>query len=334
LRFLIVSLGSIGRRHLRNLRTLRPDARIGVLRQHTDVQKDAVPQGADEQFTTFEQAVAFAPDAAIIAGPATSHLAVAWLLAQSGVHLLIEKPLADKPEGVDALVEYCRKHQIVLMTGYNLRFLPSLREARRLVQFGAIGQVFGARAEVGQYLPDWRPDRDYRQAVSAQRALGGGALLELSHEFDYLFWLFGHPFRVTARGGHYSPLEIDVEDMVEVILEYDSPQRLVNVHLDLIQRAPLRRCRFIGDKGTLLWDCLTDRIEYWTDGTGRWETFDQFVCRDRNQMYLDELEHFFRCIEHGEIPLVDGVQGQSVLAIAEAARRSMEESISVEMIAQ
>lgn len=331
MRYLIVSLGSIGRRHLHNLRMLRPDAHIAVLRQHTTVENGAVPEGADQQFTTLEQALAFKPDAAIIASPATTHLCMALPLARAGIHLLIEKPLADRPDGLDALVAHCKNHALVLMTGYNLRFSPSLREIRRLIESGTIGHVLGVRAEVGQYLPEWRPASDYRQTVSAQRALGGGALLELSHEFDYLYWLFGSPVRVTARGGHYSRLEIDVEDMVEITLEYQSPARLVNIHLDFVQRAPIRRCRFIGDAGTLLWDGLTDRIECFKAEVGKWETFDQFVLPDRNQMYLDELEHFFRCIEYGEIPLVDGAQGQAVLAIAHAARTSLEQTISVEM---
>lgn len=331
MRFLVVSMGSIGRRHLRNLRALQPDSRIAVLRQHTTVESGVVPEGADYQFSTLEQALAFKPDVAIIAGPATTHLGTALPLVQAGVHLLIEKPLADRPEGLDALVEYCRKHEVVLMTGYNLRFLPSLRETKRLIESGAIGRILAARAEVGQYLPEWRPASDYRLTVSAQRALGGGALLELSHEFDYLYWLFGTPARVTARGGHFSQLEVDVEDLVEITLEYQAPPRLINIHLDMIQRAPVRRCRFVGETGTLLWDGLTDRIECYKAETGKWETFDQFVCLDRNQMYLDELEHFLRCVEHAESPLVDGIQGRDVLKIAHAARTSIEHTSSVEM---
>ena len=77
------------------------------------------------------------------------------------------------------------------MTAYNLRFLPSLQAYRERIQFGVIGKVLSVRCEIGQYLPSWRPGSDYRQAVSASRALGGGALLELSHEIDYLRWIFG-----------------------------------------------------------------------------------------------------------------------------------------------
>lgn len=331
MRYLVVSLGSIGRRHLRNLRTLRPNAEIAVLRQHTPVDGDAAPEYADRQFTTLDEAISFRPEAAIIAGPASRHLGAALPLAKAGVHLLVEKPLADRLEETGELVEFCREHRLVLMTGYNLRFLPSLREARRLVMSGAIGTVLGVRAEVGQYLPNWRPNSDYRQTVTASRKLGGGAILELSHELDYIFWFFGMPSSVTAKGGRYSELEIDVEDMVEITLEYQSPRRLVNIHIDMLQRSPVRQCRFIGDEGTLLWDGLTDRIEYCQAVPGVWKSLDQFACADRNTTYLEELEHFFRCIELDETPLVDGMQGRNVLAIADAARRSLQGSISVEM---
>ncbi len=331
MRYLIVSLSGIGRRHLRNLRALRPDAQIAVLRQHAPLENGEVPEGADLQFATLEQALAFRPDAAIIAGPATTHLGAALPLAQAGVHLLIEKPLAGSLEGVDALVAHCKKNALVLMIGYNLRFSPSLGEVRRLIAVGAIGPILGARAEVGQYLPDWRPGSDYRASVSARRLLGGGVILELSHEFDYLYWMFGLPARVTAHGGQYSQLEIDVEDMVEVTLEYELPRRLINIHLDMVQRAPVRRCRFIGEMGTLLWDGLTGRIECYKAETSKWENLDQFACSDHNQMYLDELEHFFRCTEYGEASLVDGAQGRDVLSIAHAVRVSLDKTMGVEL---
>src|SRR5262249_39063512 len=158
---------------------------------------------------------------AIIASPASAHLEAALALADAGIHLLVEKPIANSSEGVHELIERCRKHQLVLMVGYNLRFMPSLRRAKQMIESGVIGTVLSARVEVGQYLPQWRPHADYRQGVTAQSALGGGALLELSHDIDYILWILGLPAQLSASGGKYSNLEIDVEDMVEILLEYE-----------------------------------------------------------------------------------------------------------------
>lgn len=321
-RYLVVSLGSIGRRHLGNLRRLRPDARIGVLRLASPAGADDMPPEADAQFHDIEAAVAFAPRAAIIASPASAHLEVARRLAEDGAHLFMEKPIADRIEGVAELVDGCVARGLVLMVGYNLRFHPSLRAMKREIDAGAIGRVLGARAEVGQYLPDWRPGSDYRRGVTARAELGGGVLLELSHELDYMQWLLGRPREVSARGGRLGDLEIDVEDIVELTLGYDRRQ-LASVHLDMLQRAPTRQCRVIGTEGTLLWDGIADRLEIYRVAESCWREVPVARLAERNQMYLDELEHFLGCVATGSPPRCDGHDGLAVLALVESARRSM-----------
>lgn len=329
--YLVVSLGSIGLRHLRNLRRLRPRARIGVLHLSGAV-TGPMPDGVDCRFTSIEEARAFRPAAAIVCSPASTHLAVARVLVEDGVALLIEKPIAHESTGLADLLAVAASRGVPLMTGYNLRFLPSLVEARRLVQSGAIGDVLGVRAEVGQYLPDWRPGVRYQDSVSAREALGGGALLELSHEIDYLYWMFGAPARLLATGGRYSALKIDVEDMVSLTLEYDWPQRLVNIHLDLLQRSPSRTCKFIGSEGTLVWNGITDVIDVYRSANSQWSRIEVPAVPDKNAMYLDELSHFLQTVERRSVPCIDGVQGLAVLRIVEAARESIIRRAAVEFL--
>lgn len=328
-KYLIVSLGSIGRRHLCNLRTLRPKAQIGILRLTPIGVGEGLPEGADIQFASIDEALAFAPAAAIIASPASSHLEVALPLVRAGIPLLIEKPLATTCIGLGELLDAAAG--IPVMVAYNLRFLPSLVEARRLVHVGAIGEVLAVRAEVGQYLPTWRPGNLYQNTVSARRALGGGALLELSHEFDYLYWIFGLPTRVTASGGQYSAMEIDVEDLASVNLEYDAPRRLVHVHLDLLQRATTRGCKFIGSEGTLRWDGIADSLERFVPATQEWRQVKTQACSNRNEMYVAELAHFLDCAASGQIPLVDLRAAYDVMAIVDAARASIASQCSIKI---
>jgi predicted dehydrogenase len=324
-RYLIVSLGSIGLRHLRNLRAIAPDSQIAALRLRGPM-TDAMPEGCDLQFGSMEEVRAFAPHAAIVAGPASVHLDISGQLVGMGIHVFVEKPLADKVPGVAALVVEARKQGVVLMTGYSLRFMPSLIEARSRILSGEIGNVLSVRAEVGQYLPSWRPGTDYRESVSAQRTLGGGVLLELSHEIDYIYWCFGLPDSVFCVGGKYSALDVDVEDLAEIILAYNVPQRIVSIHLDFLQRGASRQCRFVGGDGTLIWDGVADRIELdFGVGDSRNFTTGPFMV-DRNEMYVAEIQHFLRCIDEKHTPLIDGAQGHDILLIVDAARRSMETS--------
>ena len=182
-RILIAGLGSIGRRHLRLARKLIPNADIRILRH---LVTSEVPEYSNGCFSTTEEAVAFAPQIAVIATPATFHISTAQPLAEAGVHLLIEKPLSATLNGVSELIDTCRQQRTVLQIGYNLRFLPSLQRFRDLLGQQVIGKLLSVRCEIGQYLPSWRPGTDYRHGVSARRELGGGVLLELSHEIEYL----------------------------------------------------------------------------------------------------------------------------------------------------
>lgn len=329
-RFLVVSLGSIGRRHLKNLRGLRPSAQIGVLRL-SGASGGEPPPEATQLFHSLADALSFRPAAVIICSPATLHVEVASVFVRAGVPVFIEKPIADTSAGLRSLIDTAEKSRVPMMTGYNMRFLPSLQEAHRIIKSGAIGDVVGARAEVGQYLPDWRPERRYQDSVSARRATGGGALLELSHEIDYVYWMFGLPSRVTAVGGRFSALEIDVEDLVNLCLEYDDPRRLIEIHLDFLQRVPARTCKFIGTNGTLVWDGINGTLDLYLANKGEWIQVDTPAISDRNSMYVEELSHFLDCAESGKTPAISGRHGLDVLAIVEAAKESIERRIAIEV---
>jgi predicted dehydrogenase len=322
MRFVIMSLGSIGHRHLRNLRATYPDAEIAVWRRPGSEGRKP-PAGADQLCLSLGEVLAFAPEAAIIASPASVHLEASLALASVGVHLLVEKPLSVSATGINALIRCCQVQGVVLMVGYNLRFMPSLMRMRELARAGAIGEVLSARAEVGQYLLDWRPGADYRNNVTARAALGGGVLLELSHDIDYLLWILGLPARVTAVGGKYSDLDWDVEDLAELVLEYDSPRRLVSIHLDMLQRSPTRTCRIVGSEGVLLWDCIADRLDLFQVPDRQWRQVNVTRLADRNLMYIDQLTAFIDCIQTGKRPSCDGGEGRQVLQLVDAARASI-----------
>lgn len=327
-RFLIVGLGSVGKRHLRNLRQLRPDSRIAALRSGQTPESDEADD-CDNVFYSLSELEAFRPDAAIIASPAPFHVDVAQHLLERGIPALVEKPLSDRLEGLEDLLSLASAKGVPTMVGYNLRFDPALLEVRRLLQRQEIGEVYLARAAVGQYLPDWRPGLDYKSCVSGRAALGGGPLLELSHELDYLYWLFGMPHMVTCRGGRYSELDIDVEDAVELTLEYVDPRRLVSVGLDFLQRPPKRSCTFAGSRGTLTWDVIAGQVRVERQG-GQTPSEEVFSFgKERNQMYVAELEHFLKCVETGETPLIRLEDGAAIMAIVEAARESMRSGTSV-----
>jgi predicted dehydrogenase len=329
MRALIAGYGSIGRRHLANLRRLFPFARIALLRSGAGGQSASPPAGADEVFYDLEQAAAYGPDVALVCNPSSHHLPVARRLLASGAHLFVEKPLADDLEGVEELLGQCAAAGRTLMVGYNLVFLPSLEFVKDFLSQGRVGRVLSVRAEVGQYLPDWRPGSDYRAGASARRELGGGALLELSHELHYLHWLFGDVERVQAAVIRSGELEIDVEDLVEMLLHFQGGV-LASVHLDFLQRTYARSCKIIGSTGTLVWEASEQRVRFHSPGDRQGQILFEDREADRNDTYIRELEHFLDCVAGRTHPRVDGAAGRSVLRVIAAARRSAQTGTAIE----
>jgi predicted dehydrogenase len=316
----IVGVGGIGRRHARNLKRLRPSLTLTACRSAggaADLGDDAAL--FDRIDHDIDAAVERRPAFAIVATPSSQHVDDALRLAGAGVHVFVEKPIAVRVEDAEALVAECSRLSLCLMVGYNLRFEPSLAAVKAALGAGRIGKLLSIRAEVGQYLPDWRPGRDYRACASAQAALGGGPLLELSHEFDYLRWLAGDVRRVTAQTSRASTLEIDVPDVADVLLEFQTGVT-GSVHLDMLDRAPTRRCRLVGSEGTILWDALARSAAIWTADSLTWTPLESEAAE--GDTYTREMAHYLACLANGQTPAVTGTDGTAALRVAVAAAES------------
>lgn len=326
MRVVLVGLGSIGKRHLGNIRAVEPDAEILVLRHSKN--GDPVPEGADRVVYAIDDALAYKPDVAFVCGPTAMHVDVGAAFALGGAHLFVEKPLADDVAGARSLVDAAKSANRAVVVGYNLRFLPSLRALRAQLMSGSIGRPMALRAEVGQYLPDWRPGTDYRKTNSARAEFGGGVELELSHEIDYVRWLLGEVKSVDATLARLSDLEIEVDDTAELLLRFESGA-VASVHMDMAQRSTTRTCRIAGTLGTLTWDGIAGEVRRYLPQSG-WETVHAGDA-DRNAMYVDEVRHVFACARGLEPPLIDALDGLRVVEVAQAARRSSQDGRRIDL---
>lgn len=321
MRVVVAGFGSIGQRHAANLRQLHPDAEIGILRSGLGGRDDPVPAIANQQFFSVEAATEFAPLATIIATPAPFHVATARRFLEGGSHVLVEKPISDRLDGIAELEVAARERDLVAMVGYNLLFTPAMQAFGEAVRSGRAGRLVAVKADVGQYLPDWRPHEDYRRGTSARRELGGGVLLELSHELHYLLWLFGPVRTVQATIINSGLLEIDVEDLALLNLVFRSGV-VASLHMDFLRRTYSRSCSVLGSIATLTWDARRQAVELTSPGAEAAEVLFSDARLDRNQAYLSELEHFFSCIRERRTPVVPVSDALQVLRVVLAARES------------
>lgn len=280
-----------------------------------------------QPYSDFEQALhTIRPDAVLVCTPPSLHLAQVRQAIAASAHVFIEKPISHSMEGVKALLGEARASGRVVQVGYNLRFHPAIRKLKQIVEEKTLGRILWTRAEVGQYLPDWRPWQDYRQSYTARRELGGGIILDASHEIDYLLWFFGEPVEVLCMASTVSQLAVNVEDSASLLLRFASGSH-ADLHLDFVQRIPSRSCKLVGEEGTAIWED-GDTVSVRVLRPGKQPENFQYDFDD-NEMYVDELKQFLSCIETGQSPMVDAEQAAQVLEWALAARSAAERTIKV-----
>jgi predicted dehydrogenase len=343
-RALFVGLGSVGQRHLRNVRALLGDSvavdafRVRREQAVLDDFQQVVP-GASlesrygvEAFTDFDRALAREPDVVFITNPSSLHVPIASKAAEAGAHLFIEKPLSHSLEGVDELCALTEQRGLVAFVAYQLRRHPGFARLKQRLEQGSVGRPLSVRAEVGEYLPGFHPYEDYRRMYASQRALGGGVTLSQIHELDYLIALFGRPRRAFSMGGKVSELEVDVDDLSSSLVEFRRPDggRLIaELHQDFFQRPTSRSCVVIGESGRLEWNLSERRFRHWDASSSLVEEED-YSAFPRNQAFVEELEHFLGCIARRSRPDIGLREGAQSLELALGLLRSQETGLPVD----
>jgi predicted dehydrogenase len=288
----VIGLGSIGQRHARVLKELGH----GVT---------TVSRRSDGDYTTIASAIAAArPEYTVIATETSRHAESLRLLAEADFRgsVLVEKPLFAHAAPAPAYPFAS------LVVGYNLRFHPVMT---------AFAELLGGRsaitvsAYVGQDLRDWRPGRDHRETASATRQAGGGVLRDLSHELDYLLWLFGPWQRVAALGGSSGAREVDVDDHLDLLLEMKR-SRTVQVHMDYLDQPGIRKIRVNLAAETIEADVLRGRLTV----NGKAHEYPS----ERDESY----KNMHRAAIEGRAPVCTFAEGLAVMDLIDASERALQ----------
>ena len=255
---MFIGLGSIGKRHLTNAIALGYNNIVAVSSKAVALSRE---YPGIVFYTDFEQALSEHQfSAAIICTPTAQHNHYLRRTVVSHIaHIYLEKPVSHNFEQIPELLALVAGSSSRVVVGYDLHFDPGLQKVKELIAGNAIGRVLSVNAQVGQYLPDWRPHEDYRQGMSAKKATGGGVMLDLVHEFDYVYWLLGPVLTIASFSGQLSDLEIETEDVAEVLLRFESGA-IGTIHLDYLQQQLIRNCLVTGCNGSILWNLVESQV--------------------------------------------------------------------------
>ena len=321
MKILVIGGGSIGRRHASNLLHMSVD--VAVFDLDASRTSDFAQENGTPLFDSFEDALSWGADGAIVATPHVSHLSVARQVIEAGIDVLIEKPISHTLDGVSDLLSFAQDQQRHIYVACNMRFHPAIRALRD--KLPALGSVHHVYAYFGEWLETMRPGIDYRSVYAAHKKQGGGLVLDCIHEIDYLSWFFGAMTSVSCSLAKRSALEIDVEDYAALHIEHDSGVRC-ELHFDYLQRLKRRGCEIIGSAGTLLWSNEGKKTEkctvrYYDASTDEITTLLDVTNLDANQMYIGMMQAFIESLKKpGSQPdLLTGDMAQHSLAVCMSA---------------
>tara|TARA_S200000501_G_C20864122_1_gene761166 strand:+ start:198 stop:1193 length:996 start_codon:yes stop_codon:yes gene_type:complete len=315
-KILICGLGSIGRRYLRIINQNMPDIKIAVMRSGYGPFCEEVKL-IDHQTSNLEESIAWGPDAAIISSPANLHVDQAITLGVSRVPCLIEKPLGSGDESFDKWEKIVHLSEIVpMLMGYIHRHDPCTMLVKKKLEENLLGNVIEADFHCGSWLPKWRPEIDYLKSVSANKALGGGVLLELSHEIDIANMLLGP---IKLKYANLKPsglLPIDVEDRAYLIAE-NSKGVLISIRINFCSEPSSRKAIIRGEKGAIIWDIALGKLEIRNDKDVIYQYKNML---DRDSLFLIQIKHFMDCVFNNQNPKCSVAEGKYALEIAQRAK--------------
>ena len=310
MKFAIIGCGSIGSRHARNLITLGHEVYVS---DTLPSREEALAGELKCGIYDFKVPVA----AWVICAPPAAHLTIINEAISRNIHVFVEKPISHTMDGVGDMLERANEAGLCVAAGYQLRFDSGLLKMKEMIGAGDIGEILHVSAEYGNNLSKWHPYEDYRKLYTARREMGGGIILDASHEIDYVRWLLGdnyHPVILSCFANKYSNLDIDVEDSADIMITYyrhSNHKVSVNIHVDMNQQVPTRWCKVVGSEGNLIWS---------RDYNGFILLNCTMIPVDKNDPYIDEMKVFIDRVQKG--PAIIDRGAVETLMIATAALRA------------
>lgn len=306
MKILICGLGSIGKRHAKNLVHLKRHDLIFFRERNLELTDKKLK--TKKVFYSLNEALKEKPNIAFICNTTEKHVDTAITCAKKGCHLFIEKPLSNSLKKITKLEQIAQKKKIKVMIGYNMRFHPLMLKMKKFLEKDYLGKVYNVQSEWSEYLPDWHPWEDYRYTYPARKEMGGGCSLTLSHELDSLYWLFGklkkiHNFKI------YKYLKTNVDTSSDFLINFEN-NVIGYSHIDFLGKPHIRKLFISGTKRKIYFDYYKNQIKIF-ERKGLIKLIK--IKFKKNDMYLNEIDYFLKCIKRNKNPIPNISDGKYIL---------------------
>jgi predicted dehydrogenase len=309
MKILILGCGSIGQRHIENLQNISNNNLIEVFDKDQSKLKNLKTKNI--KIAKEESIDSNTYDCVIICTPPNTHVSLAIRALEANSNVFIEKPLSNNLEKFDDLIKIKNEKNLLVFVGYSFRFNKGLNYIKKIVATKEFGKILHASAYFGQYLPDWRPNQDFKESYTLKKEMGGGIILDSSHELDYLIWIFGKPESIQANFVLTDILPSNSEAICDVILKF--PQNILStIHMDFVRRKYKRTLEILTENAVLEWSLEENTVKIFESKSCNTMSSNESI----NDMYVEELKHVIDCIKNHKnsdiISLENGISSMNL----------------------
>jgi len=281
MKIIFFGLGSIGSRHARLIKE-NFNHELYAYRYKKTQKKNSLNI---KEISDLKEIDKIKPDVAFITNPPYKHIEAATFCAEKGIDLFIEKPLSNSKKGVNNLLKIIRKNHINAYIAYCLRFHPVIIWIKKHLEKN---KPLHLTVNVSSYLPNWRKNVNHLEHYSAFKNQGGGVILELSHEIDYVYYLLGGIRDIKANAKKLSNVTINSEDFADILLE-SKKGIYCNLHMNFLSRLERREIIIDFEDYTIISDLLENKIEIVKDNKNKIIEFKE----KRDDIFISQLNYFF-----------------------------------------
>lgn len=330
LKGLVIGCGSIGQRHIYNLKKIGID-NLAVFDIDKKMTEYVSKKYHLKKYYSLQSAFSFEPHFTFICTTPKSHIQLAEYCINANSHMFIEKPLSSNLSGVKQILQQADAKKLKISVGYNIRFDPGLVLLKKKIKKREISNLLSVKAEWGLHISKWQPIKQLLTHYVLKK--GGGIILDDSHEYDYVRWIVDDKIKsVYCQTRQVKSPKTETESIAVIIIKFKKGV-IANFFIDYVRPSYERKCQILGDNGEFKWEfkpgirvdnilkrkaksvVTTNLINYKKPKTNSFNVFS-------NNMYILEIENFIQSILKDKKPLVDGWEGLKTLEIGVAALES------------
>ena len=328
MKFVIVGLGSMGKRRIRNLKALDYESILGFDPRKDRCEETHEKYGIDT-FQKINDVIEQKPDVMIISTPPDLHMKYAKIALENNIHFFTEASVVQ--DEMLEIIEGLKNSKIVGLPSCTLRFHPIVQKINEILQMPDMGKPLSFIHHFGQYLPDWHPWENYKEFYVSKKETGACREI-VPFQLVWLISTFGKIKSVSGRKSKLSNLELEIDDIYNILLEFKNGVEGILI-VDVISRTPFLQAKIMTENGVILADWLEGKVKKFSHQNG-WEIFDINAGNIEKQYihgegpYIEEMRNFIQVIGNKKSSHYSYEEDFEILKILESIEKSCDKQIT------